>query len=129
MIQFNVLLIAFLTVFVFQSLFQVAMNLINIRHLRRQKNHVPRVFQGTVNTEKFSKIIAYTADSTRFGIVEKLFDQALLLVILLTGFLPWFVEIITTWHYALLVEGWSFLPSLQRFPICLIFHLNSTVPL
>ena len=108
MIQFNVLLIAFLAVFVFQSLFQIAMNLINIRHLRRQKNHVPRVFQGTVDKEKFSKIIAYTADSTRFGIVEKLFDQALLLVILLTGLLPWFVEIITTWHLGFIGGGLVF---------------------
>ena len=108
MIQFNALLIAFLAVFVFQSLFQIAMNLINIKHLRRQKNRVPRVFQGTVNTEKFSKIIAYTADSTRFGIVEKLFDQALLLVILLTGLLPWFVEIITTWHLGFIGGGLVF---------------------
>ena len=108
MIQFNALLIAFLSVFVFQSLFQIAMNLINIRHLRRQKNHVPRVFQGTVDKEKFSKIIAYTADSTRFGIVEKLFDQALLLVILLTGLLPWFVEIITTWHLGFIGGGLVF---------------------
>jgi len=108
MIQFNALLIAFLSVFVFQSLFQIAMNLINIKHLRRHKNHVPRVFQGTVDTEKFSKIIAYTADSTRFGIVEKLFDQALLLVILLTGLLPWFVEIITTWHLGFIGGGLVF---------------------
>ena len=108
MIQFNALLIAFLSVFVFQSLFQIAMNLINIKHLRRHKNHVPRVFQGTVDTEKFSKIIAYTADSTRFGIVERLFDQALLLVILLTGLLPWFVEIITTWHLGFIGGGLVF---------------------
>jgi len=108
MIQFNVLLIAFLVVFVFQSLFQLALNVINIAHLRRHKNHVPRVFQDTVDKEKFSTIIAYTADSTRFGIVEKLFDQALLLVILLTGFLPWLVEIITTWHIGFVGGGLVF---------------------
>ncbi|MBW1674037.1 MAG: hypothetical protein JRJ45_10420, partial [Deltaproteobacteria bacterium] len=85
MIQFNALLIAFLAVFVFQSLFQLFLNLINVNHLRRHENHVPRVFQGTVDKEKFSTIIAYTAESTRFGIVEKLFDQMVLLVILLTG--------------------------------------------
>jgi len=108
MIQFNALLIAFLAVFVFQSLFQLALNLINISHLRRHENHVPRVFQDTVDKEKFSKIISYTADSTRFGIVEKLFDQVLLLVILLTGFLPWFVEIINTWHVGFIGGGLIF---------------------
>jgi len=108
MIQFNALLIAFLAVFVFQSLFQLALNLINITHLRRHGKHVPRVFQDTVDKEKFSKIISYTADSTRFGIVEKLFDQALLLVILLTGFLPWLVEIINTWHIGFIGGGLIF---------------------
>ncbi|MBE9593924.1 MAG: hypothetical protein IMF19_10660, partial [Proteobacteria bacterium] len=108
MIQFNALLIAFLAVFVFQSLFQLALNLINITHLHRHGKHVPRVFQDTVDKEKFSKIISYTADSTRFGIVEKLFDQALLLVILLTGFLPWFVEIINTWHIGFIGGGLIF---------------------
>ena len=129
MIQFNALLIAFLAVFIFQSLFQLALNVINISHLRRHGNHVPRVFQGTVNKEKFSTIIAYTAESTRFGIVERLFDQMILLVILLTGLLPWFVEILHTWHIGFIGGGWFFLPFLQRFPICLIFHLISIVPL
>ncbi|MBW2333290.1 MAG: hypothetical protein JRF08_07655, partial [Deltaproteobacteria bacterium] len=108
MIQFNALLIAFLAVFVFQSLFQLALNLVNISYLRRHENHVPRVFQDTVDKEKFSKIISYTADSTRFSLIEKLFDQALLLVILLTGFLPWFVEIINTWHIGFIGGGLIF---------------------
>jgi STE24 endopeptidase len=108
MIQFNALLIAFLAVFVFQLLFQLALNLINITHLRRHENRVPRVFQDTVDKEKFSTIIAYTADSTRFGIVERLFDQVVLLVILLTGLLPWFVEIINTWHIGFIGGGLIF---------------------
>jgi STE24 endopeptidase len=108
MIQFNALLIAFLAVFIFQILFQIFLSLLNVNYLRRQENHVPRVFQGTVNKEKFSKIIAYTADSTRFGIVERLFDQVVLLVILLTGLLPWMVEIITTWHMGFIGGGLVF---------------------
>jgi STE24 endopeptidase len=108
MIQFNVLLIAFLAVFIFQSLFQLALNVINISHLRRHENHVPRVFQDTVDKGKFSKIAAYTADSTRFGIVERLFDQVVLLVILLTGLLPWFVEILHTWHIGFIGGGLVF---------------------
>jgi len=108
MIQFNVLLIAFLAVFGFQFLFQLTLDLINVSHLRRHGKHVPRVFQGIVDEEKFSKITAYTADSTTFGIVERLFDQALLLVILLTGFLPWLVEIINTWHIGFIGGGLIF---------------------
>ena len=108
MIQFNALLIAFLAVFIVQIVFQLVLNLINISHLRKHKDHVPRVFQDMVNKEKFAKIISYTADSTRFGIVERLFDQAILLVILLTGLLPWFVEILHAWHIGFIGGGLVF---------------------
>jgi len=128
MIQFNALLIAFLAVFVFQSLFQLALNLINITHLRRQENHVPCVFQGIVDKEKFSKIIAYTADSTRFGIVERLFDQVVLLVILLAGLLPWMVEIITAWHIGFIGGGLVFFAIFAAFSnlLGIPFELYST---
>jgi STE24 endopeptidase len=108
MIQFNALLIAFLALFLFRSLFQLALNLINVSHLRQHGDNVPRIFQGTVDRKTFSRIAAYTADSTRFGIVAGFFDQAVLLAILLTGFLPWFVEIITRWHTGFLGSGLIF---------------------
>ena len=112
MVQFNTLLIAFLAVFVFRSLFQLALNLINISYLRRHRNDVPRVFQGKVDREKFSRIAAYTADSTRFGIGARLFDQGLLLVILLTGFLPWLVTVINTLHIGFMGSGLIFFAAL-----------------
>jgi STE24 endopeptidase len=108
MIQWNTLLIVFLLVFVFRFLFQLTLNLANISHLRRHGNHVPRVFQGTVDEKKLSRMSAYTADSTRFGIVAKLFDQAVLLAILLTGLLPWLVGEITAWHLGFIGGGLLF---------------------
>jgi STE24 endopeptidase len=108
MIQFNALLIAFLAAFVFRSLFQLTLNLINISHLRRHGDDVPRVFQGRVNGERFSKIAAYTLDSTRFGIGATLFDQVLLLFILLAGFLPWLVRVINTWELGFVGSGLIF---------------------
>ncbi len=108
MIQFNALLIAFLAAFVFRSLFQLTLNLINISHLRRNGDDVPLVFQGRVDGERFSKIAAYTLDSTRFGIGARLFDQVLLLVIVLTGFLPWLVRGINGWHLGFIGSGLIF---------------------
>ena len=108
MIQLNALLITFLAVFIFRSLFQVTLNLINFSHLRRHGNNVPRVFRNTVDQEKFSTITAYTADTTGFGTVAKLFDQAILLVILLTGFLSWLVGIINTWQIGFIGSGLIF---------------------
>ena len=108
MVQFNSLLIAFLAVFAFRSLFQLALNRLNISHLREQGRQVPRVFQGSVDGEKLARISAYTADSSSFGLVVTLFDQALLLAILLSGFLPWLSETVNRWHPGFIVRGLAF---------------------
>jgi STE24 endopeptidase len=108
MIQWNALLIAFLCAFFFRFLFQLSLSLINISYVRRQGNKVPLVVQGVVDKKKFSTMAAYTADSTRFGITARIFDQALLLAILLTGFLPWLTERIGTWHEGLIGGGLLF---------------------
>jgi STE24 endopeptidase len=113
MIQFNGLLIVFLLLFVVRSTFQLVLDLMNISHLRQHRHKVPRVFQETVNGEKFSKIIAYTADSSKFGIVEGLFDQAVLLVILLTGMLPWLAETINGWNAGFIGGGLIFFAILM----------------
>jgi STE24 endopeptidase len=108
MIQWNTLLIAFLSVFVFRFLFQLSLNLINISHLRLHGDQVPRVFQGVVDRQKFATMASYTADSARFGIIARISDQALLLVILLTGFLPWLTERVTAWHGGFIGGGLLF---------------------
>ena len=113
MIQFNLLLIIFLAVFFFKALFQLILSLINISHLRQHKNNLPDVFQGKVDGEKFSKTIAYTADSSSFEIATKMFDQFILLAILLTGFLPWLAKAVNTWNLGFIGEGLIFFAVLM----------------
>jgi len=108
MVQFNSLLIAFLLVFAFRSLFQLTLNRLNVSHLRKKGGHVPGVFQGWVDGGKLARISAYTADSSNFGIVVTLFDQALLLAILLSGFLPWLSETVSRWQLGFIVQGLAF---------------------
>jgi STE24 endopeptidase len=108
MIQLNALAVTFLAAFVFRSLFQLTLNLLNIKHLRQHGNDVPGVFQGKVDSERLSTIVAYTVDSTRFGIGVRLFDQALLLMVLLSGFLPWLVTRIDAWHLGFVGSGLIF---------------------
>jgi STE24 endopeptidase len=108
MIQWNTLLIAFLAVFVFRSLFQLALSFINVSHLRRHGSQVPTVFQDAVDEERLSRMASYTGDSTRFGIIARLFDQGVVLVIILSGFLPWLVEKIGTWNLGFIGGGLVF---------------------
>jgi hypothetical protein len=108
MVQFNSLLIAFLVVFTFRSVFQLTLNRLNIAHLRKRGNEVPPVFQGSVDREKLGRISAYTADSSNFGTVVRVFDQALLLAILLSGFLPWLAETVGRWQLGFILRGLAF---------------------
>lgn len=108
MIQWNTLLISFLAVFVFRSLFQLALSCINVSHLRRHGSQVPPVFQEAVDKERLSRMVAYTADSNRFGIVARLFDQGVVLLIILSGFLPWLVERIATLNLGFIGGGLVF---------------------
>ncbi len=108
MVQFNSLLIVFLVAFAFRFLFQLSLNRLNISHLRKHGNEVPPVFQGSVDGENLARISAYTADSSNFGIVVTLFGQALLLVILLSGFLPWLSETVNRWQPGFIVRGLAF---------------------
>jgi STE24 endopeptidase len=88
MIQFNLLLFSFLSLFLLRSAVQVLLDCLNIAHLRKQGGIIPEVFQGTIDQEKLKRISAYTVDSTRFGVLTTLADQALLLLLLLSGVLP-----------------------------------------
>ena len=121
MVQFNALLIAFLVVFALRSLLQLALNRLNFRHLRKEGARVPRVFQGWVDGEKLARISSYTADSASFGIVVALIDQALLLVIVLSGFLPWLSETVSRWQPGFIVRGLAFFAVLGV--ISNVFHI------
>ncbi len=108
MVQFNSLLIAFLAVFALRFVFQLTLNRLNISHLRKRGSEVPPAFRGSVDGKKLSRISAYTADSSNFGIVVAVFDQALLLAILLSGFLPWLAETVGRWQPGFIVRGLAF---------------------
>jgi STE24 endopeptidase len=89
MMQFNPLFFAFLFFFLLRSAAQILLESLNIARLRTHGGRPPEVFRETIDAEKLGKISAYTVDSSRFGILSALADQALLLFILLSGLLPW----------------------------------------
>jgi STE24 endopeptidase len=108
MIQINFLLIAFLCGFAIRLLLQVTLNRLNIRHLRRHGGQVPGVFDGLVNQEELTRISSYTADLARFGLINSLFNQSVILVLLLSGFLPVLVHGVSLWASNPIVRGLVF---------------------
>ena len=64
----------------------------------------------------------YTVDSSRFGGLETLFDDAVTLIVVLTGFLPWLLDLLPGWENHFTLTGLLFfgalsLPARHRFSV------------
>ncbi|MBE9545920.1 MAG: M48 family metallopeptidase, partial [Proteobacteria bacterium] len=108
MVQFNLLLLVFLIVFITRSVIKWVLTWINIRHLRNFGHRVPEVFRGEIDTEILSRMTDYTVDSSRFGSIASFFDDLVILVILLSGLLPWFVGVILSYKFHFILSGLLF---------------------
>src|SRR4030042_4987149 len=115
MIQLNFLFFIFLAVFLLRSGTQLLLEGLNISYLRRHGNRVPEGFQDFIDHEKLGKISVYTIDSDRFHMIATLANQGFFLVILLSGFLPWFVKIINPWGFGHVASGLIFFAALSIF--------------
>jgi STE24 endopeptidase len=113
MIHLNPLLLTFLAFFVLRSATQVFLHRLNISFLRREGDRVPDVFQDIIDREKLKKISAYTVDSAKISMAMTLFNEAVLIFILLSGILPWLAETIHHWGLGEIAGGWAFFAILS----------------
>lgn len=58
---------------------------INLQYLKKHGERVPEGFEGAIDREKLRSSSAYTFDSSRLGLWDSLFDNALLVVFLFGG--------------------------------------------
>lgn len=112
MVQFNILLWAFLIVFGLRSATQLLLNRLNISYLRQHFREIPEFFRGAVDEEKLGKMAAYTFDSTRLGVLATLVNQIFSLLILLSGFLPWLVQTLRSFTQGWILSALLFFASL-----------------
>jgi STE24 endopeptidase len=128
MVQFNLLLSAYLAFFILRSLTQVILNRLNVSFLRQHGGEVPDVFRDAIDREKLKKISAYTIDSANFGILSTLASQGFFLLLLLSGFFPWLFRSIQVLGWGKIVPALIFfavlslLTNLFQIP----FHLYDT---
>ncbi len=108
MIQFNLLLITFLAIFGISSIFRWGLKRINISHLRKLSHHVPEFFKEEIDGKTLSKMTDYTVDSSRFTSIASVFNDIVILVILLSGFLPWLIDKILTFNLHFILSGFIF---------------------
>jgi STE24 endopeptidase len=61
---------------------------LNLRHALSRRHQVPVPYQDFIDLQAYQKSIDYTVTKTRFSRYQAAFDDGLLVVVLLTGFLP-----------------------------------------
>lgn len=108
MVNFNLLLIIFLALYISRAVFQYYLNCLNTSHLRLHGAEVPELFRDLVDQKKLAQISAYNIETTNFNIREFILSQIFFLVILLSGFLPWLVAKISPWKFSSPVSGLIF---------------------
>lgn len=66
---------------------------LNHRHVLAYAEKVPDAFRGVVEDAAYSKSVAYTLAKGRFTQIEQIFAVLLLLVVLVSGALPWAYDV------------------------------------
>jgi STE24 endopeptidase len=108
MIIWNILLFGFLTVYVLQTAFALWLEYLNRNYLKEKGRIAPWIFEGFINRQKLDQSRAYTLENSRFSIGEDLFSEIILLIILLSGFLPYLDHLASGWRLPLVWAGLFF---------------------
>jgi STE24 endopeptidase len=67
------------------TVFTYWLRYINLQYLKLHGDKIPEVFEGAIDAEKLRTSSAYTFDSSRLGLWDSLFDNALLIIFLFGG--------------------------------------------
>ena len=94
MVELNDLLISFLSVCIVSLLCRLLLTWLNVHHLRRFGLDVPAVFAGDIDSDTLKSITDYTIATSRFASWATVSEEAIFLAVLLSGVLPWLVEVI-----------------------------------
>lgn len=125
MMNFNLLLIFFLFLYLFRAAFQIYLNYLHTSHLRKKGGEVPEIFKDSLDGEKLKKNSSYNIALANWGLTESLFSQAFLLAILFSDFCGYLVKMIAQGGFSPIISGLIFwgavglLSSLWHIPFSL----------
>jgi STE24 endopeptidase len=108
MILWNGLLLGFLIVYILQTVFSLWLEYRNRNYLKEKGRSVPQVFEGFIDQQKLDQSRAYTLENSRFSVEEDLFSEIILLIILLSGFLPYLDHLASGWRLPFVWAGLFF---------------------
>ncbi len=99
MISINSFLISYIVIYIFGSVADILLDIINTAYLKKHGMITPPCFSGCLDDSKLSKITSYTIDKTRISVIQSIAGFVFFLVIILYGFLPWLSDILKNLNY------------------------------
>ena len=94
MIPINSFLIVYLAIYFVSSAAELIVEVVNGKNLKKYEKQVPEPFHGIIDQEELGKINRYTIDKTNFALIGTIVSKVVFLIIILSGLLPWLVEIL-----------------------------------
>ena len=92
MISINTYLIAYICIYLTSFAMYMAIEAINLTHLKKFGQKVPVAFEGMIDEKELQKISRYTEDNIRFKLFQTSISKIIFLYIILSGVLPWLAE-------------------------------------
>ena len=95
---------------------------LNLQHALSHRHEVPASYHDFIDLAAYQKSIDYTVTKTRFSRYQATFDNSLLVVLLVTGFLPFLYSALTTflgeglWGQSVVLMAILMLLSLPTIP-------------
>ena len=101
MIAINSFLFAFFIIYIFGSVADIFIDIVNATHLKKNGMVVPVGFTGYVDETQLEKITSYTADNTRISVLRSIAGMIFFLGIILYGFLPWLSHLLQNINFVI----------------------------
>lgn len=102
------MLIIILLGYIFVTLFGYWLEFLNVRHLKKHGDRVPEEFAGYIDSELLKKTRDYTVEKSRFGIIESVFGDLLVILFFFGGLLDAYNAWIVSLHLSFIVSGTLF---------------------
>lgn len=83
-------LILVLILYLITVIFSYSMKFLNLSHLRKYGAKVPPEFEGHIDADLLKKTRDYTVEHSRFGYIESIFNNIILIAFIFGGVLNWY---------------------------------------
>ncbi|MDD3118657.1 MAG: M48 family metallopeptidase [Victivallales bacterium] len=106
-------LLILLMAYVLTQVVDYALEILNLRYLRKYGQMEPEEFAGLIDADLLRRTEQYTMAHTRLGIVDDLCSEAATLIFIFSGLLFWYAGIVGQWQWPFVLSGLAFFLILE----------------